>query len=88
MIDCYRTPEDLHNWRRSQQEAARRRIAADPRFYNGDLYTTMIERNVAEARDRLAGVIDRAWMHHRIERLQRIPLGHPGSLFRANGRRK
>ena len=88
MIDTYRTAEDLANWRNSQREAARRRIAADPRFYDGQLYATMIDRNVAEARDRLRGAIDYVERHHRWEIRLGVRLGSNRSVFGADGRRK
>lgn len=88
MIDCYRTPEDLANWRTSQREAAHRRIAADPRYYNGHLYVTVIARNVAEARDRVADEIKNDYWHHSYEVACGIMLGSKRSIFQVDGRRK
>lgn len=65
-----------------------RPINEDPRHYNGSLYATVIDRNVAEARDRLTGVIDRAVHQHSRELRLGIKLGHLGSLFQASGHRK
>lgn len=39
----------------------------DERYFNGRLYATMIDRNVAEARANLEFVIDMLYEHHSFE---------------------
>ena len=89
MIDTYMDRADAAtgNWR-TQRDNSVQQLYDDPRYYNGSLYATVIDRNVAEARDRLTGVIDRAVQQNRRELRLGIKLGHLGSLFQASGHRK
>ena len=88
MIDCWRNEEDMYNWRRLQLSEARRRIAADPRFYNGALYTDLHSRRAAEARDRLELSLAALAHRHKTELRAGIALGSPRSAFLASGARK
>lgn len=80
MIDTYfdRADAALGYPRRHQSKP----VWEDPRYYNGQLYATMIDRNVAEARDRLAGALDRAVRHHLWEIRLGVRLGSDKSIFR------
>lgn len=60
----------------------------DPRYYNGQLYCTMIDRNVAEAKDRLASMLHWECEVHRREMRLDIKPGSLGSLFTTSGKRK
>lgn len=60
----------------------------DPRCYNGQLYATMIDRNVAEAKDKLRYMLANACMDHKWEIAGGVRMGDAGSWFLANGRRK
>ena len=57
----------------------------DPRFFNGSLYSTMIDRNVAEAKCNLRHMIDNRVSWHRVEIDNGITLGDPDSVFNADG---
>lgn len=85
MIDTYFDRVDAAQGYRPQ---ASNLVHEDPRHYRGQLYATVIDRNVAEARDRLAGALDRDWVHHRGESRAGIKLGDHRSLFTTTGCRK
>jgi hypothetical protein len=61
MIDTYFDRADASlGYRRTPY----RPVWNDPRFFMGQLYSTMIERNAAEARFNLKQAIDQAcWIH-------------------------
>jgi hypothetical protein len=63
-------------------------IEEDPRYYNGQLYATVIDRNVAEARSKLQLALIQTHAAHAYEMAVRIPLGHRRSLFTHEGLRK
>jgi hypothetical protein len=50
-----------------------RPVHDDPRYFNGHLYATMLDRNVAEAKANLEHFIDMTWEHHRYELAMGIP---------------
>jgi hypothetical protein len=89
MIDTYmdRVDAATGNWR-IQRDNSVQQLYDHPCYYNGSLYATIIDRTVAEARDSLTGVIDRAVHQHRRELRLGIKMGHLGSLFQASGHRK
>ena len=64
MIDTYfdRTDATLGYKRRESAP-----VWEDLRYYNGQLYNTMLDRNVAEAKDRVAETIDLLADKHRRE---------------------
>jgi len=64
MIDTYFDRVDAATGYKSTPS---RPVQEDPRYYNGQLYATMINRNVAEAKDRLERFIDSRVAHHRFE---------------------
>lgn len=57
----------------------------DPRYFNHQLYSTMIDRNVAEAKCNLCHMIDNRVSWHRVEIDNGITLGDPDSVFNADG---
>jgi hypothetical protein len=57
----------------------------DPRYFNHELYSTMIDRNVAEAKANVRSVIDNRAAWHRVEIQTGISLGHPDSVFKPDG---
>jgi hypothetical protein len=57
----------------------------DPRYFNHQLYMTMIDRNVAEAKANVHGVIQNRVSWHRIEIGNHITLGDPESVFKPDG---
>lgn len=59
MIDTYFDRCDAAN---DYKSTASRPIWEDPRYYNGSLYSTLIDRNVAEAKANLASHIDQLAM--------------------------
>jgi len=59
----------------------------DPRYFMGQLYASMIDRNVAEARFNLRIFINANWWNHRCELKKGIKLGHRMSMFNTTGRR-
>lgn len=88
MIDTYFDRCDYANWRTAQHQAVQRRLAEDPRYYNGQIYVTVAARNAAEARETLrVALINTVWQH-RVEIARGTMLGSPASAFRADGRRK
>ena len=89
MIDTYfdRVDAATGNWR-TQRDNSVQQLYDDPRYYNGSLYATVIDRDVAEARDRLADSVSRTHAKHARELRLGIKLGHLGSLFQASGHRK
>jgi hypothetical protein len=54
----------------------------DPRYFNHQLYMTMIDRNVAEAKANVNSVIQNRAAWHRVEIQAGIKLGHPDSVFK------
>jgi hypothetical protein len=57
----------------------------DPRYFHHQLYMTMIDRNVAEAKANVHGVIQNRAAWHRVEIQAGIKLGHPESVFKTDG---
>jgi hypothetical protein len=57
----------------------------DPRYFNHQLYMTMIDRNVAEAKVNVNAVIQNRAAWHRVEIQAGIKLGHPESVFKPDG---
>lgn len=63
-------------------------ISEDPRYFNYQLYNTMIARNVAEAKWRLNFHISQIVSAHKLEIDNGVPLGCDCSRFQSNGRLK
>ncbi len=57
----------------------------DPRYFNHQLYMTMIDRNVAEAKANVRGLIDNRVSWHRVEIGNGIKLSDPESVFKPDG---
>lgn len=53
MIDTYFDRVDAANGWKSQRDNKLQELYEDPRYYNGSLYSTMIDRNVAAAKDQV-----------------------------------
>ena len=85
MIDGYRDPFDWQRWRDADSEAQRERVRKDPRYYAGQLYSTIIDRNAAEARDRLAQQLERDVNRHKLEIRAWISMDSFWSAFNNNG---
>jgi hypothetical protein len=60
----------------------------DPRYYAFNLYNTMIDRNVAEAKFKLRYVIENMAHFHKQEMARGIKVGARDSWYRADGRSK
>jgi hypothetical protein len=60
----------------------------DPRYFNHQLYMTMIDRNVAEAKVNVNAVIQNRAAWHRVEISNHIKLGDADSVFSADGKFK
>lgn len=90
MIDTYMDRADAATGgrRRENMSDYYARMMADPRYYKGNLYATVIDRTVAEARDRLADSLERDRLFHRFEILINIKLGTQASRFTTKGTRK
>jgi hypothetical protein len=58
----------------------------DPRYYNGALYNTVLDRNVAQAKDTVCRSIKTAHAWHRIEIARGQQVGQPDSVFDSAGR--
>lgn len=67
MIDSYfdRADAAARNWRTDRDQSLQA-MYDDPRYFRGSLYSTMIDRNVAEAKYNLAYFIDTAVLHHKL----------------------
>lgn len=89
MIDTYFDRCDAASgaWR-TQRDHSLQSLYDDPRYFGGQLYATMIDRNVAEAKDRLASMLDRDLAIHRWEMNYGIKVGDWDSYFDKNGIRK
>jgi hypothetical protein len=57
----------------------------DPRYFNHQLYMTMIDRNVAEAKANVLHLINNRVAWHRVEIGNHITLGDPESVFKPDG---
>jgi hypothetical protein len=57
----------------------------DPRYFDHQLYSTMIERNMAEAKANVRKIINNRVSWHRVEIGNHIKLGDPESVFNADG---
>lgn len=85
MIDTYFDRCDAASGFRS---TARFIDSNDPRYFAGQLYATVIDRNVAEARLRIADQVEvHHWLHSH-ELRQGIRMGGLRSNFDSNGRRR
>lgn len=60
-------------------------ISEDPRYWGGQLYATVIDRQVAEARATLRWVITNAARWHKAEMAHGIRLGDSHSFYTAAG---
>lgn len=78
MIDTYFDRVDAAQ---GYRPAPCRPASEDPRYWNGQLYATMIDRNAAVARERLAGYLNYAARHHLWEIRLGIRLGSDLSIF-------
>jgi hypothetical protein len=65
-----------------------RPISEDPRHWGGQLYATVIDRQVAEARAIVRWVVVTTAATHSVEMRHGIQLGSRHSQFEANGRWK
>lgn len=63
-------------------------ISEDPRYFNYALYSTMIERNVAEAKWRLNFHISLIISAHKLEIRNGVPMGSECSRFQYDGKLK
>jgi len=91
MLDTYFDRADnmnRTNWLQPQRDEARRRLSEDPRYYNGHLYATVIDRNVAEARETIRLRIATDHRLHTIELHKKVLLGDKFSWFNTDGSRK
>lgn len=91
MIDTYFDRADnmnRTNWLTAQREDVRRRITESDRYYNGVLYSTVLDRMVAEATENTRIRLDTSHRLHKIEIAKNIRLGDHRSWFKADGRRK
>jgi len=57
----------------------------DPRYFNHQLYMTMIDRNVAEAKANVLHLINNRVSWHRVEIGNGITLVDPESVFKPDG---
>jgi hypothetical protein len=57
----------------------------DPRYFHHQLYMTMIDRNVAEAKANVLHLINNRVSWHRVEIGNGITLGDPESVFKPDG---
>jgi hypothetical protein len=57
----------------------------DPRYFQHQLYMTMIDRNVAEAKANVRSMIDNRVSWHRVEIGNHIKLGDEDSVFKPDG---
>lgn len=89
MIDSYfdRCDAATGTWRTDRDHAVQS-LYDDPRYFRGHFYSTMIDRNVAEARDKLGRHIERSARDHKYEICYGIRAGSTLSWFQSSGRRK
>lgn len=80
MIDTYFDRTDWPRWMNWKSQDF-----DDPRIFAGSLYSTMIDRNVAEAKANVRSVIKNRAAWHRVEIRNGIGLGDPQSVFNADG---
>jgi hypothetical protein len=76
-----------HSWQ-AARELELQRLYEDPRYWCGQLYTTVVDRMVAEAKHRLRVNLDCDWATHRLEMQANIKLGDSRSIFWPTGHRK
>ena len=90
MIDTYFDRADnvyRINWlaNPNQREEYRKEPSASPRYYKGEIYATLLDRNVAEAKENLRLSVLAASRMHRREVYANIRLGDKHSWFKADG---
>jgi len=85
MIDTYFDRVDWPTWMQLKPST---KHWEDPRYFNHQLYSTMIERNVAEAKANVHGVIQNRVSWHRVEIGNHIKLGDAESVFKPDGKFK
>ena len=85
MIDTY---FDRVSWPTWMDRKSQSKHWEDPRYFNHQLYMTMIDRNVAEAKANVHGVIQNRAALHRVEISNHIKLGDADSVFSADGKFK
>jgi hypothetical protein len=82
MIDTY---FDRASWPTWMQLKPQPNHWKDPRYFNHQLYSTMIDRNVAEAKANVLHLINNRVSWHRVEIGNGITLGNPESVFKTDG---
>jgi len=82
MIDTYFDRADWPVWMNLKPST---KHWEDPRYFEHQLYSTMIERNVAEAKDNVRQLINNRVSWHRVEIGNQIKLSDPESVFKADG---
>lgn len=80
MIDTYFDRTDWPSWMNWKSQDF-----DDSRIFAGSLYSTMIDRNVAEAKANVRSIINNRVSWHRVEIGNGIVLGDPQSVFNADG---
>jgi hypothetical protein len=83
MLDSYFDKKDWPVWMTTKSVAA---SFDDPRYYNGALYNTVLDRNVAQAKDNVRRSISNAHAWHRIEIARGLQAGQPESVFDTTGK--
>jgi hypothetical protein len=78
MLDTYFDKKDWPVWMSSKSSAP---AFDDPRYYNGSLYTSVISRDVAQAKDAIKRHIDTICAWHKVEIESGLSVGHPDSVF-------
>jgi hypothetical protein len=78
---------DAANWRSARNNNVSHSYG-DPRYWNGRVYATVIDRMVEEAKYRLVVATENDWLRHRLEMQARISLGDSRSQFWPTGQRK
>jgi hypothetical protein len=85
MIDTYFDRVDAAQGRKPTPS---RPISEDPRYWGGQLYATVIDRHVAEAKAVMRWTIGTTANNHKHEIHHGIHVGSHGSLFEHTGRMK
>ncbi len=85
MIDCYRDPHDWQRWKGQRDNAVQQQYE-DPCYFNGSLYATLLDRNVAMAKFQLMCALERDIRYHLFEISQGVQVGTRDSVFNAQGK--
>jgi hypothetical protein len=82
MIDTYFDRASWPTWMTQNQQSPH---WEDPRYFDHQLYSTMIARNVAEAKSNVRQLINNRVSWHRVEIGNGIKLSDPESVFKPDG---